>query len=231
MQSGSCLAAIAGLFFAACGGDSSDTAPAADAAMICDQKAAPGDGGACLPELPSCWTPTWRPPKSPVQACTDAQILEDLKRCHGDTFDPNCAVFERDPANSVCLGCILSTFDEPTYGAVIVMSNNSFLSNIPGCMALLDGDSSDTGCGAKYQAYEQCTDAACASQCSTYEAYSACWDAAGTSLCTPEREDAVCRLRPSYNICRRYNTFQEYFFAMAKIFCASGFDGGTAIDP
>jgi hypothetical protein len=222
------LAAIVGLLFCGCG--DSTSSGSADAATICGQKPAPNDGGACSPELPTCWTPTWRPPKPLAHACTEAQILEDFQKCHGDTFNSDCDVFERDPANRACLGCLLSTFDEPSYGAIVILSNGSFLSNVAGCIALLDGDDSATGCGAKYQALQECSDAACASQCADYQAYAQCYDAAETSLCTPEREGAVCGRRPSYDICTSYDMFEDYFVGMGKIFCVSGFDNATG-DP
>ncbi len=125
---------------------------------------------------------------------------------------------------------MFSTFDEPSYGAIILLSNGSRLTNISGCIALVDGDESATGCGAKDQAYQECRDTACISGCATFEAYDQCWVAAGPTVCSPQREGAVCWRRPSYAICTSYNTSDESFIAMAKIFCVSGLDGGTTID-
>src|SRR5262245_45285664 len=128
MRYRSLLVTIVGLFFSGCGEDAAPVGSAGDDASPCGQTASVADGDPCVPRLPNCWTPTWRPPKAPIpHACTESQILQDLTKCFGDSFDPDCEVFERDPANSACLGCIFSTFDEPSYGAIVLMSNGSWL--------------------------------------------------------------------------------------------------------
>src|SRR4051812_29810263 len=149
--------------------------PPPDASDLCGREAAPGNGLACSPRLPDCWSPAWKPPRKPAHACTESQILDEVTKCFGDTFDPGCDVFSRDPVNGACLECIFSTSDEPTYGAVILLSNASWESNVPGCLALVDGDASASGCGAKAAAYDECSHTACASTCSTYEMYATCW--------------------------------------------------------
>src|ERR1041384_3559258 len=121
MRCRSLAAMIVGvLLIHGCGDGSSPVAPPADASpSFCVQEAAVGDGAACSPLLPDCWTPKWKPPRPPVaHACTDAQILDEVTKLFGDTFDLDCQVFERDPVNAACLGCIFSTSDEASYGAV-----------------------------------------------------------------------------------------------------------------
>jgi hypothetical protein len=124
---------------------------------------------------------------------------------------------------------MFSTQDESAYGALVLVANGSAVANISGCIGIVDGDTSDTGCAAKYQVYEECLTAACEG-CQAFESYTSCKDAAGQGVCRSYWQAATCSSKPLYNICRSYSTFDEYFFAMAQIFCLSGPDGGTTID-
>jgi hypothetical protein len=179
--------------------------------------------------LSSCWKPTWKPPKAAQPACTEAQVADEKSKCWGADVDPSCAAFDRDPANATCLQCLLSSSDEKTYGALILQPNGGARSNVPGCLVLVDGDASATGCGARYQAFDECLDEACMENCSTYDDFSSCQKIAANNVCRPLLIDASCRLKPEYAICTKYTTFDEYFFAMARMFCI-GDDGGVGKD-
>jgi hypothetical protein len=203
-----------------------------DGAALCVQEAGSvGGDAACLPELPACWMPTWKPPKAPAShLCTEAQIMEDIAKCWGDTPDPDCDVFERDPANGACLECIYSIEDDPSYGAVVFLNSRRVRANEAGCISLVDGDDSPDGCGAKYQALLQCSAASCAGCSANSDEYSDCWNRTFSSTCVFFQTDAVCWRKPIYSICTRYNTFQESFAAMARIFCVDGLSGGSGVD-
>jgi hypothetical protein len=136
----------------------------------------------------------------------------------------------RNPANADCLACLFSIEEDSSYGPLILLANGSIQTNIPGCMALIDGDASAMGCGAKYQAYYDCIEAACGSNCPTYDDYVTCSSTARIGVCAPLLQQAVCRRRPEYASCNAYTTFEEYFFAIAKMFCSPGSDGGTTMD-
>ena len=94
-------------------------------------------------------------------------------------------------------------------------------------MSLVDGESSATSCGAKYQIYYDCVEAACLGGCSTYDEYRMCTDRAGATVCLPFYEAAVCHLKPVYSVCTSYFTFEEYFFAIAKRFCGAISEAGV----
>ena len=232
MRNGTLRAMIVAWLASGCGGGENLIGPPADGSAPCGQQpGSVGDGAACVPELPACWRPTWKPPKAPVpHACTEAQIMEDIAKCWGDTADPDCDVFERDPANGVCLECIYSIEDDPRHGAVVFLNSRRVRANEAGCISLVDGDDSPNGCGAKLQASQQCSAASCAQCSANRDAYNDCWDQTFSSTCVFVHTDAVCWRRPIYAVCTRYNTFQESFAAMARIFCVDGLSGGPGLD-
>jgi hypothetical protein len=100
-------------------------------------------------------------------------------------------------------------------------------------MALVDGDESETGCGARHTALQGCRSAACAN-CTTASAGSACWRQATSTVCRSYYADAVCDTSPEYSPCTDYTTFEEYFTWLGAFFCSTGFgvapDAGSAAD-
>jgi len=217
-------AAIAVLAWLGCGDEAANVAPQPEASSPCGEETTP-DGDNCVPNLPRCWAPTWVPPKPSAALCTEMQVTEEKSKCWGVDYDPDCVVFRRDPANVACLECLFSTDDEAVYGAILLLPNRS-LPNVAGCMALIDGDRGSTGCASKYQAYTQCVATACRS-CS-YASYESCADVAAQGVCASYLQAAGCRLKPLYSACRDYATFDEFFFAMARVFCEAQADGGDA---
>jgi hypothetical protein len=188
-----------------------------------------GDDAACSPRIPYCWTSTWKPPKAPApNACTEAQVIAEQTKCWGDAFDPDCEVFERDPSNRVCLGCLFSTVDDAAYGPVVIELNGSARANEPGCISILFDDGASNGCEAKMQAYDECLDAACVNECSTFDSYRACQKQAARVSCAYFSQYASCALNLRYDACTKYATFGDAFRAMARLFCISGaLDGGA----
>src|SRR5205814_1355727 len=102
-----------------------------------------------------------------------------------------------------------------------------------GCIALVDGDRSATGCGAQLQAYYACLEEACIDNCSTFGSFVACEEDAAGTACLPFA-GTDCALLPEYTICRERMTYEENYLAMASLFCSSGLpnagpgDGGDA---
>jgi hypothetical protein len=97
-------------------------------------------------------------------------------------------------------------------------------------LALVDGDTSADGCASRYQAYYQCLDAVCMQNCSAYADYEGCSTVAATGVCAPYLRAAACRLKPIYAICTKYETFDEYFFAIGSAFCVEPVDAGVLSD-
>jgi hypothetical protein len=224
----SSLAALILLVIGGCSDENPGTGTPMNPGVPCSQQAAIQDNDYCIPHLPRCWQPTWHGSRANPGACTPEQVEASKAKCWGADFDPSCATFRRDPKNLACLQCLFTTEDESSYGALVLLPNGSALSNVAGCMAIVDADTSDKGCSSKYQVYEECLNAACLG-CQAFESFSACKRQAGQETCLPFWQAAVCSTNPRYNLCRNYSTFDEYYFAMARIFCVSP-DAGTPLD-
>ena len=96
-------------------GENSDPPEGSDASTA--------DGG-CAPRLTAQFEPTWRAPRSVPRACTDAQIETSLMLCNGVSANAGpCNAWNRDPSNAACRTCLLTTEDEPSYGAIVVLKN------------------------------------------------------------------------------------------------------------
>jgi hypothetical protein len=188
-----------------------------------------GDAAVCRPAPVDEFRPIWAPPKRVTGACTDSQIKQIYTSCDFDSpfWDTNeCRSFEVDPANQTCLACMYSVEGDPTYGAIVLFADSHHRTNLGGCMALLDGDSSPSGCGAKYWARLRCEDRACLA-CSG-DTRTACRGAAQTQGCSDYERNAVCARKPIYAPCLGFMTYKEYFFASAAMFCSTPNDAGDA---
>jgi hypothetical protein len=195
----------------------------------CSDDASPpavGDGGRdgagdCTPQIPAAWAPRWKPPRAPTpDACSEDQIQREYAACESATAtSTTCASFRKDPANAVCIACLFSAEADPSYGAIIRVGE-SWKTNTAGCIALVDGDSSASGCGARVQAASGCYDAACAG-CQPFDSYIQCREQALSTVCRSYYLDAVCLLRPVYSGCTAYVINQDYFMAAARLFCGA----------
>jgi hypothetical protein len=190
-----------------------------------------GPDGGCAPRSAMSFSPAWKPPQATLNACTDAQIDAELTHCESASGSvTECRAFNRDPANAPCRTCLYSTGDESTYGPLIYLRNRVLTVNVPGCLALADGQLGATGCGAHLQAYESCKDAVCIQSCATYDAYVRCVNQAGNTVCEPYLDDSACGDPATYAPCLDNATFEDFFRNLAKIFCGSGFPGGGGAD-
>jgi hypothetical protein len=157
------------------------------------------------------------------RACTATQIDTELKQCEsGTTFDAAaCSAFSRDPANATCLSCIVSTEDETRYGPLIILRNRLDRINVPGCLALLDGDQGDHGCGAAAQALDECTLVACTSQCLSADAFRKCTAEARDTVCKSFVDTSPCGDPSMYAACIDPTTFDALFRSVSDVFCGS----------
>jgi hypothetical protein len=183
-----------------------------------------GDGGLdaaarCIPRLPAGFTPQWKPPRAPTPgACSEDQIQREYAACEGPMSTAStCPAFRNDPANTACIACLFSSEADPSYGAIIRVGG-SWKTNTAGCIALVDGDTTASGCGARVQAASACYDAACEG-CEPFTSYVQCREQAPSTVCRPHYLDAVCVLRPLYSTCTAYAVNQDYFMASARLFC------------
>jgi len=244
------LLSFASLVFglADCGGrndDSSRRSVAGAAGASFAGMSGDGLGGAagaqtCRPPSADNFEPSWAPPIIPQPgACTDGQVVALKQACEwSPTFDlDTCRAFETDPANANCLGCMFGAVGSNGAGAILVLPGGQWIANRSGCIALMEGDASDTSCGAKTQASDLCQYTACIAACDngvSSTQFQGCETTARNGVCHTYVNAASCAQLPRYASCL-YEKFDDYFAAMADLFCISGrhlppemtVDGGT----
>jgi hypothetical protein len=215
-----------------CGGGDDSAAPADDASIdvarhdagsVTDDSSAP-----CVPELPPNYSSTWVPPVTTNTACTSDQVQAFYTQC----FDPaatsaGCQTFFQASVNASCVACMYTQQGSSAYGAVISLQNGTAEANIGGCIALVDGDKSATGCGAKYQAGQFCEIDSC--QCTidqsdptTFTAFTTCETNAGKTICADYASDAGCERDSKYALCNNETTFEQFFVTIGNLMCSSG---------
>ena len=182
-------------------------------------------GNVCHPEAIDWWAPRWVPPAQPSPgACTVAQIDEHYAACDGPESSIAACQKLKVPANQTCLQCLISDPADPQYGAVVFDRHEQFTSvNLPGCIALVDGDTSAKGCGANRQLAFSCIEASCATACSINRsrlAWETCQQEAALTRCRKYVDAASC-YKPEYAPCF-HDSFKAYFVEIAKKFCVSG---------
>jgi hypothetical protein len=196
--------------------------------VVGDETAA--DAPSCTPASVDTWKPMWSPPKPPISACSKEQIDSLYAKCDYGSPAYNraaCRTFQTDPANQACDDCMFSVDGDPSYGAIIILPSGVWWSNYGGCMAMVDGDATATGCGAKNWAVTECRDNACTA-CSG-DNWNDCMSTASKTVCAPYAHAAVCGQRPTYALCS-YPTWKEQFIGYGAMFCSAGLEGGAPRD-
>lgn len=239
-----------GIMIASCSGGDDAAAPTdTDATADVQRKEASAieDTGAvvCSPALPAGYAPgSFVPPVTTNTACTSTQIQAYYDDCYAATAtSATCTPFVGDAVNTTCLSCMETPASASKYGAILALDNGTALANISGCMAIVDGDLSDNGCGAKVQAAALCNDAACDTNCpidsssqatltSSFNAYNTCEKqaAGGAGLCAPEAAAAAtCQNDSRYAACKA-SSFEGYLVQIGNLLCASGNVADAGID-
>jgi hypothetical protein len=177
-------------------------------------------GSGCKPTLPDAYVPTWIPPNAPSAACTASQIQMLYDDCFGPTSSGSlCNTFLSQSSNAACQACMETPIASSTYGATIEWHSGGSLDiNGGGCVALIDGDLTANGCGAKYEAWLSCQIAAC-SYCApgTYES---CAVPAQSTTCAAYQTAAQCAQDSKYSVCFQ-GSFETLFTAVGAIFCSA----------
>lgn len=163
----------------------------------------PDDASAdtCAPVDVSSFTSNWKPPSGLHQKkCTPAQVATFATCVYNHTGRDAkvCDAFDADAANADCLACAKTNTSGTTLGA-IVTNGTSVSANNPGCIALVSGDLSANGCGAKVQAALLCEDAACVDVCpvsagdtAAFNKFLACEQLAAQDGCKAYEDAASC---------------------------------------
>ena len=190
---------------------------------------------ACPPAPVASFTPSWKKPNASTSgACSSAQIATYYDACLGPASNTGgCAAFAANSAdNQTCASCLGTNDTATQYGPVVWHDNLLFYTtNIAGCIADKQGDTSDTGCGAAYQAVVTCKQQACttclSAQNPDFTRYTACEnEAAGECDAFIQNLDTVCgtALKDASNpiaVCipPSADTAQDAYLRLAPIFC------------
>jgi hypothetical protein len=259
LLAGAISISFVGLFFAACSGDNANSDASADGtvdAIIDNKKPLPETStndvatGTCSPSATIDTSQiTWVPPITPEPSgCSSVQVSDYYNDCLGTSAtSTTCQGFTNNAANATCNTCLISTYDKDTkYGALIQIGGVDY-ANIAGCIAILTGDVSSTGCGAKNQAVTDCETLACSSSCpavtdqTSFTEYTDCTTAADSAVCA-SYVTAECDLQDAgtdgsaaaYATCENQASFEDYYNTMAVVFCGgyavsdAGTDAGDA---
>lgn len=185
----------------------------------------------CAPGSIAGFAPVWKAPKAlHTNACTatNAQLVVD---CTFDsTVNPTtCDTFMQNTANDACVKCVLTDATSAQLGPIILDGTSGRI-NVAGCIAALSGNTTATGCGAKVQAYQGCTAAACASctdpttSSAAAAEYDQCVADSESSPCSTYTSDAACadpllQAGGAAASCAAGNTFLDNARTVAKLFC------------
>lgn len=127
--------------------------------------------------------PPYVPVAQSLNACSAAEITAFITACDSTSATTTtCDSWLSDSSNAACLACILPANDAgaPTNtGALLVSADNTFVVNLPGCLALQDPTQGPM-CAANLEPYEQCVLFACSS-CTTASDYTTCEQTAAAS--------------------------------------------------
>ncbi len=193
--------------------------PTPDAALVCKA----GDV--------TTFAPQWKPPKNRQTVCTAGQVDSFAGCFFGPAANsPTCVSFVDAPTNALCRDCLLSDITDAAYGPFVKLGTDAITANVEGCVALVTGQKSASGCGAKAQALAQCTAASCGPTCpvSTHAQvveYTKCLDAAGKTTCKSYATAAECikaELAPGQPAegCASGASIELAAAALGKFFCS-----------
>lgn len=188
------------VFYGACGGDDS-AQPGTDASTPDgtnlpdkskpqqDTYVPPDDTGPpCAPGDVTAFKPKWVPPIVNLNACTDVQISDFFTKCWSSTStSAACNAWQGLAGNKTCLGCLQTDETANAYGAIVVHMGYGDV-NVSGCLAVVLGDTTSSGCAAKDQSITECEQAACQPTCpvtdsATLTTLTNCESAAGKGGC------------------------------------------------
>lgn len=187
---------------------------------------ASANGGAqCAAPSSENYTAGWVPPHPSMPgACSKEQLAGQAVCNYGyPSFDAQaCQAFESAPENVGCLKCLFSTLGTADSAAIFVTPIDYRRTNVGGCIALLDGDTSETSCGARRQAVDLCFQSVCEEACTDdVEGIPDCFTEAYPA-CKRYADAASCSLLPQYSLCAGYTTYPEFVLALGNVFCGSG---------
>jgi hypothetical protein len=199
--------------------ESTGVTHACDPGLECVMDAPPGTsapcayGGqdGCLPADAGAFSPSpmATPPTKQPGVCTTTQVQQAWSFClDPTTYDATkCTSFGQ--LNKACIQCLAGT---------VTVAGSSFVPNVGGCYALLDGASAPGSCAALDDANMQCAAAACVGGCSSWpDAFEACVLASRTSACA---SFPICNADAgaSYATCEP-TSVKDFFLGFGEALC------------
>jgi hypothetical protein len=125
----------------------------------------------CFPHDQTGWSPVWVSPVGlRTQVCTTQQITDFYDDCMGASSTvPLCNTWIA--SNGACHSCLVTGVGATNYGAIVSGHLTTYL-NVAGCIAALEP--CNVACAEAFNAYLQCSNAACDPSCSTQASGIAC---------------------------------------------------------
>lgn len=190
----------------------------------------------CAPVLPDAWTPPpFVPPFTDNQSCTHQQVGDFDQACFATNGSSSaCSSFLFATENATCAKCLYSQYGDSPRGAVYLLPDNLYRTNFAGCIALVDGDFSENGCGAQVQALIDCEDAACstdvcpintsssAAENDSIKQLDSCERQADRNICLSAYNAALCSRTSKYDRCAFGSDFEASVVGIGDFMCASG---------
>lgn len=168
---------------------------------------------------------TWKPPATPhAGVCTDSGIATFINVCQSSGSQSACDAFVK--GHAACTSCVVSRSDADTWGALVVFSASAnqaqTVTNDVGCVAAIEGDATESGCGAKLFARDVCL-----SRCSAATDASTCIDFASAHDCKAEvvaaaacvQKLGIAEAGSPYEVCRVDQGDNNSIISLARFFC------------
>lgn len=154
--------------------------------------------GTCRPpaDVPAEKVPAYRPVEQRLHACTGPQISTYASVCAGGD-SPECKAWFADPVNAGCVACVnpLTETGTPTgTGALMYDVDGRPFPNLPGCLALADGN---TSCAAPLEQFLSCAYHGCDACYGNQSSFTSCITRAQTLGCA-ERYRQLGPCQPDY---------------------------------
>lgn len=160
--------------------------PTLDAAVSPGPDAATG----CTPQPESGDPTVWHPP-APLRsnACTPQQISAIATAWAVDDR-LTLTTLRQNAANTACFACAFTDTDSSPRGAFYGNEADGYWANIAGCIAALQQDVREVGCGRRYLAAEDCVYYAC-QHCSD-DTFFECSDQSFANVCASYVDATAC---------------------------------------
>ena len=225
----------------ACGTRAVGPGAGGDSGVSGDGHATPDAPLACPPASLDEWRADTTHHAQAVQpsAC-DANLLNDyFASCLGPNASPETCNqgwgAGEDPAHATCQNCLVTAASSSVWGPLVDYgtgadggAGGTVSVNVAGCVEILDP--SQLTCVASVQQADECQHAACDPGCpvrdsASFADWQACIGAAAAGECAGYLQSAACvngeDAGPAAP-CVAGQTFQDQFFAIARVFCGGG---------